>query len=133
MLRFRYGIYYVIYNPVNHRLYLPAYGDTMYVVDPVLPAVVDRVAGDFAGPCRGVDTIASRIYFGDERRVIIFDCQSNRVVNEIPLPGVTVSCAFSPPNRRMFFSVPAVGGLAVIRDTAMVGIGEQKTGQQYRF
>ncbi|MCX7731958.1 MAG: hypothetical protein N2248_02195 [candidate division WOR-3 bacterium] len=126
MLYFRYGVYYVIYNPVNRRLYLPAYGDTMYVVDPVLPAVVDTVVGDFAGPCWAVDTIASRIYFGAERGVTIFDCQRNRVVNEIPLPGGTVSCAFSPPNRRMFFSVPAIGGLAVIRDTTMVGVGEQK-------
>ncbi len=125
-LRFRYGFYYLIYNPANRRLYLPAYGDTMYVVDPVLPAVVDTVEGDFAGPCRVVDPIASKLYFGDERRVTVFDCQSNRIVVVIPLPGLASGCAFSPPNRRMFFSVSGVGGLAVIRDTTMTGVSEPR-------
>lgn len=119
----------MIYNPLNNLIYLATYSDTIMVIAPEQPMVVDTIPVNcyFDNASLTLDTIANKLYLSGsyQNSLVVIDCQANRVCATIPLNDYPAALTWSPPNRRMYVAVPGRAAVAVIRDSSVVGMAEQ--------
>ncbi|MGC8797837.1 MAG: YncE family protein [candidate division WOR-3 bacterium] len=121
----------MLYNPVNNRLYILTFADTLLVVAPELSAVVDTVVPALRSPWMvALDTIANKLYLASAYQVQVINCQTNQPGEVIRLPAMVGTGVWSPGTRRLFVTLPSRLALAVIRDSAVVGTAEEQVGAE---
>ncbi|MEO0019151.1 MAG: hypothetical protein ABIK47_00730 [candidate division WOR-3 bacterium] len=127
MLYIPQGTKNMIYNPQNNLLYLAAYYHTLLVINPAQMTIVESIPIGSDAAAMALDEIANKLYLSMNysNRVLVVDCQTNRLAAEITVYGYPHALAFSPQNRRMFVATPNNSAIAVLRDTIMVDIAEQ--------
>lgn len=128
MLYIPQGAKNMIFNSRNNLLYLATYCETLLVINPVQMTIIESIPIGYDLAAMALDTIANKLYLSMNysNRVLVVDCQTNRLTAEIPVYGYPRALAFCPQNRRMFVATPNNSAIAVLRDTIMVSIAEQQ-------
>jgi YVTN family beta-propeller protein len=122
--------------PSSNRIYMQDFSGQMHVIDCEGDSVVKRISGVGAGwgdSTPVYDSIAHKVYSTEygPKIVHVIDCRTDTVVTSIGAGGDPTCIIWNPTSRRVYVGRYS-GGLAVIRDSAVVACEDRTGGRAAR-